>query len=227
MDTTKIALHVIAEAETRLRELVAQAASAGEYDALQRIADWARTLASIRCEADRTADDNSHPQSIACPPGLSVDGDSRGPRVRQSTPMVEDGHRKKGSMPHRVKRAPAKGEYPKFYRRGTQLVKVGWSKTERDEYEHKAPLPAVEALANAIDGRSHNGKTFTAEEFLPLKDPHEGSEFPGYQVYVALAWFKTTGMITQHGRSGYTLTKKAALAEAVRKAWSELSEQAV
>src|SRR5436309_993134 len=31
------------------------------------------------------------------------------------------------------------GDYPRFFQDGVSLVKLGWSRTERAEYEHKSP----------------------------------------------------------------------------------------
>jgi len=124
----------------------------------------------------------------------------------------------------RSRRTPAKGDYPRFFRRGDNLIKIGWSKKEKAEYEHKAPRRVVDALTGAITRRSGNGKLFTVEDLLPLKDPQDGGEMPGYQVYVALAWFKSTGLVKQHGRQGYSL-KRGWSMETALNAWELLKAQ--
>ncbi len=123
----------------------------------------------------------------------------------------------------RWRRTPAKGDYPRFFRRGEQLVKIGWSKKEKAEYEHKAPRRVVDALTAAIARRSGNGKLFTVEDLLPLKDPQDGGEMPGYQVYVALAWLKSTGLVKQHGRQGYTPPNASKMEANVQQEWLLLS----
>jgi hypothetical protein len=104
-------------------------------------------------------------------------------------------------------------------------VKVGWSKTERAEYEHKAPRRVIDALAAAIARRSGNGKLFTAEELFPLNDPQDASEIPAYQAYVALAWLKSAALVKQHGRRGYSTKKGANVTDGASALWAGLPEQ--
>jgi hypothetical protein len=125
----------------------------------------------------------------------------------------------------RMQRALAKGQYPKFFRQGDQLVKIGWSKTTRGEYEHKAPHRVVSALTAAIEKHSRNGKRFTVENLLPLKDLQDQSEIPSYQVYVALAWLKLGNLIKQHGRRGYSLKRSTRLPGAAEALWQQLQEK--
>ncbi|NOS99349.1 MAG: hypothetical protein HOP29_01845 [Phycisphaerales bacterium] len=131
----------------------------------------------------------------------------------------------------RSRRSPAKGEYPKFYRRGDQLVKVGWSKKEREEYVHKAPRRALDALAMTMAQRTHDRKRFSVDTVFdathPLIDGHDGSEIPGYQAYVALAWFKQAGIVTHHARGEYSVTNGSHLADAVAASWQKLPEESV
>ncbi len=213
---------ILADAERRLRELVGSAAAAGAYDAVQRITDLARTLGTLADEARKPRADERPPPDPR--PAGDDDGGSNGwtQTVRRLAdgPGVTPPERKASVRPR--KHAPAKGEYPKFSRRGDQLVKTGWSKKAREEYEHKAPRRVIDALTAAIARRSGNGKRFTVEDLFPLKDPQDGSEFPGYQVYVALAWFKSAGLVKQHGRSGYTVRNSSHLAEVVATAWPQI-----
>src|SRR3972149_6531370 len=122
----------------------------------------------------------------------------------------------------RSRRTPAKGDYPRFFRRGDDLIKIGWSKKKREEYEHKTPRRVLVALANAIARRSNNGKVFETDELFPLKDD-DGSEFPGYQSYVALAWLRTLGLVEQRGREGYKVVSPATLGARVGEAWNSVS----
>ena len=59
---------------------------------------------------------------------------------RQTAPAQSAGGRKRGKS----------AEYPKFVRQGDSLVKIGWSKKDRTEYEHKAAGPATKPLADAL-----------------------------------------------------------------------------
>src|SRR5690242_12483328 len=70
-------------------------------------------------------------------------------------------------------------EYPKFLREGENLVKIGWSKTAKAEYEHKSPKRVLEVLASSLV--SAKGKRIAMDKMLPLKDPVTGGAFSDYQ----------------------------------------------
>ena len=112
------------------------------------------------------------------------------------------------------------GQYPRFVREGDNLVKIGWSKSQRAEYEHKSPKRLLAVLCESLT--SANGKRITMNKVLPLKDPVTGSAFPDYQSYVCLAWLKSAGLVTQHGRQGYSLPKGVELEKSVETLWTNL-----
>jgi len=232
MGTIEQAVEVLGETERRLRGLVAQAAAAGEYDVVDRVTDGARTLAALSRNL-QNGDSGQQDVTGKASPSTALDGaTSQGIRQKASAgagSQARSASPGRASATNRTKRQPAKGDYPKFYRRGDQLVKVGWSKKEREEYVHKAPRRALDALAAAITRRSSNGKPFAADEVFsatrPLKDGHDGSEIPGYQAYVALAWFKQAGIVKQHGRGGYSLKNGANVPDAVLASWQKLPEE--
>lgn len=213
MDTQKQAAEVLADAERRLRELVGTAASAGEYDEAERVTQWARALGIMACEA-RNDGCGAGETGLTAVPDEGVGCRDAGRRSDSS----RDGAARRGRQAHR------KDKYPKFFRRGDQLVKIGWSKKEREEYQHKAPRRVIDALAAAIARRSGNGRLFTSDDVMPLKDASTGEEMPGYQAYVALAWFKHAGIVKQHGRSGYSAKNGPHLAEAVGASWEKVPE---
>jgi hypothetical protein len=112
------------------------------------------------------------------------------------------------------------GQYPRFVREGDNLVKIGWSKTQRAEYEHKSPKRLLAVLCGSLT--SANGKRIMMDKVLPLRDPATGAAFPDYQSYVCLAWLKSGGFVTQHGRQGYSLPKGIELEKSVEALWANL-----
>jgi hypothetical protein len=112
------------------------------------------------------------------------------------------------------------GQYPKFVREGDSLVKIGWSKSQRAEYEHKSPKRLLAVLRDSLT--SANGKRIMMHRVLPLKDPVTGSAFPDYQSYLCLAWLKSAGLVIQHGRQGYSLPKGIELEKSVEALWANL-----
>lgn len=117
-------------------------------------------------------------------------------------------------------RKPKKADYPKFFRDGDSLVKVGWSKSEGAEYEHKCPKRVLDALVREFARVAGPGKRFVMANLLPLRDPAGGEELPGYQAYVGLAFLRQAGLVQQHGRSGYSIPKPKALVADAAAAWN-------
>ena len=118
-------------------------------------------------------------------------------------------------------------EYPRFCRRGDDLIKVGWSKKERREYMHRSPKNVVIATAAAVRTVGASGRAFTGDSLLPVTAPADGTAYPDYQVYVALAWLKHLGFVKAIGqRGGYTLGVEKPTETAVMTAWPALKEWA-
>jgi len=203
------AVRLLENCEGGLRKLVAEAAGEGDYHSVQQIADLAKAIAALAAEG------RSAPKPIAMP---SANMDSKNGTISHSASVATT---KVGMR----KARPSVDEYPKFFRRGDELVKVGWSKKDRKEYNHRAPRGAVDAAAAAVRQIGAKGKMFNGDMLLPLKDPTTGSAVPDYQAYVALAWLKHLGVVEQHGRrSGYSLIPEKQIDSAITVAWPELSE---
>lgn len=191
------AVGLLRHCEEGLRKLGAEAFAEGDYASVNRIRDAATAVAQLVGEAP-TARISVGP-TVSAGAGVSV-----------------------GSGVGRKGRAAGDG-YPKFFRRGEELVKVGWSKKERKEYTHRAPRSAVDATAAAVARVGANGKLFNGDALLPLKDAG-GEAVPDYQVYVSLAWLKEMGVVEQRGvRTGYTLADGSPGA-AIGAAWAALGE---
>ncbi len=124
-----------------------------------------------------------------------------------------------------TKKANARPAYPRFARRGDQLVKFGWSKRKKSEYEHKVSRHAALALARAASNVGNDGLIFQVNALLPLRDPADGSEIPDYQVYLVIAWWRSASLLDQHGRQGYSIPNAGQLPQAVESAWSKLPEE--
>lgn len=118
---------------------------------------------------------------------------------------------------------PFGDEYPRFMRRGDELVKIGWSKSDHAEYQHRAPRRAVDAVVARLNSLGVKNEPFSSDDLGTLKDPKTGGVFPIYQIFVALAWLRKLRLVQQEGRkSGYTLRRDLSLDEEVAKAWNLL-----
>lgn len=203
MDTLQRATEVLSSAERALAAAARDAAETGDYDAAGYLIELARAVKGLGASArDRL------------PRGLD------GATVR--TAGVEAAAPSCGE-PARIPRTrPRKGEYPKFLREEESLVKVGWSPSEKAEYEHKSHKRVLMALADAAAKAGARGKRFTMDRVLPLVNPADETRFPDYQVYLCLAWLRALGLLVQHGRKGYSLSSRVPMEPLIERHWMNL-----
>jgi hypothetical protein len=191
--------NLLAEAERTLVGLANEAGAARDYDQAASLIELARKIKQLgeqfRVTASKAAE-APHPLDTLM---------KLHPVAESKTPI-----RSRNKL----------GQYPKFVREGDNLVKIGWSKSQKAEYEHKSPKRLLAVLCESLT--SANGKRIVMDKVLPLKDPVTGSAFPDYQSYVCLAWLKFSGLVTQHGRQGYSLPKGIELEKSVETIWADL-----
>jgi len=192
------ATRVLRDCEKSLRSLLSAAAVAGEYAEVQKLAELAQAVGALAAEHEPISESPKAVSSAESP----------------------------GKLPVRTVK-PAKEEFPQFFRRGGELVKVGWSKKEKRKYAHRAPQRVLQATSAAVRQVGSKGRSFTGDALLPLKDSDSGDTLPSYQVYVALAWMKQLGLVKSIGqRGGYTLAAEKNLDATLTAAWPELKEWA-
>jgi len=199
-DLLQIGRDLISGCERGFQDLLKEAVAEREYDAIVPLTNVAKALRELA----RTSLASGSKAPDASPAARSEK------RLRTI--------RAKGRPTPQRKRA----EYPKFYRRNDDLVKVGWSKREKKEYQHKAPQPAVRAVATAMANAGQDGHIVRIDKLLPLQHG-SGSEVANYQVYVCMAWLRNAGLIEQQGRQGYRLTDAAGFEDAVAERWERLA----
>jgi len=120
-----------------------------------------------------------------------------------------------------VAKSKTKTSYPRFRREGSYLVKVGWSKKSRQEYEHRALVDVVLAVAACLDDKTIGGRTVTADELVP--STAGGQQIPSYQLYLSLAWLRSERLLNRIGRKGYTSAAPGELAVKARERWDAVS----
>ena len=196
------ATEILLEAKRRLVSLANEASGGRDYDGATALLEAARRVKMVGNNGTSSA-----PIAAPANPALWLPNTSptSGPTV---TPAAS--------------RRPRKGEYPKFLCDGDSLVKIGWSKAEKAEYEHKSPKKVVVAVAHALTAAGSKGRRFSMDRVLPLTDPEDSSELPTYQCYLTLAWMRHEGLVVQHGRQGYSLPKNGDLPTAIERIWAQL-----
>lgn len=132
--------------------------------------------------------------------------------------------RKPNTTKQKRRRSLKSSAYPRFESSGGDLVKVGWSRSEKAEYRHRAPESAVYLVAKAISRLAkESGGGFTSDDLFPVLDPHDGSDVPTYQGYLVLRWFREMGLVEPNGRSEYLVPDAPGLPNAASQAWKDLS----
>ena|ERR1700678_615040 len=181
------AARIVGDAENNLKKLLAETATGGDYSLVVQLAGWAHNLSDLLAEIVKAA-----------PPGTAP----------ENPEIVADNAKREAAPAPAItwKRRP--GDYPKFSRNGDTLVKIGWSKAQKNEYEHKAPRAVLTDLVAAISAVSARKNRFVMETIMPLKSSADGAEYPSYQVYLCLAWLRAQDLVVQHGRQGYTIKPK-------------------
>jgi hypothetical protein len=206
MDPLEQATELLRETEARLRELVSTAATSGDYNSVVQIAAWARTLAELMKAAGPTDEKQTTAVLRTMPPAA----------VGQAT--VENVIKQVSSRAWRK-------AYPKFFRQQDELIRVAWSKREKREYRHKAPRWVLKALVEAMAQKGVNGRVFSSDQLLPIQVGTDHGEIPTYQAYVGISLLKQTGLIDQHGRSGYSIARRLTdFIGAVEAVWNKLPE---
>ena len=216
---------VLRAAEQRLRDLITQAAARAEYDALPKLADWAKQLNTLLLGAPGVPTAELEDQAVEF--GRDEEKPERKTAAIVVARAAPRGGRAPSPPPAATRKSPdtrrkKKDEYPKFRRDGETLVKIGWSKSDRSTYEHRAPRRVIKVLVAALNRVGDKGTRFTMDSVLPLRDPDEKTDIPDYQVYLALAWLRATKLLTQHGRQGYSLLPEQDLVQESERLWGTL-----
>ncbi|MCA9305050.1 MAG: hypothetical protein KDA16_00830 [Phycisphaerales bacterium] len=120
-----------------------------------------------------------------------------------------------------------KRDYPRFERDDDKLVKVGWSKKHREEYEHRAPRDAVNAFVRHLGSAVSEGHLFIVENLMPVLGVNGDDEVPAYQVYLTLKWLQDVGAVEKKGRDGYVLRNGALSSSGIDEYWAALPARKV
>lgn len=189
---------VLERCERDLRALAVGALQEGEYEAARTLADLAQAVADKRGHSKLNAEEATAVVPRSLPASVTeTSGSAAQPR-----------------------RSANSRDYPRFTRSGDRLTKVAWSKKNKQEYEHSAPWASVAAFAAHLRARTRPGRIFSVDDLLPVPDSENGGELPAYQVYLSLAWLRSTGTIDKRGRNGYVVDHAALASETLSRSWA-------
>jgi hypothetical protein len=246
MDTLYRGAAAIRRAEAELRGLLSEAAGAARYDEVLVLGEWAKQLHGLVAgtAAGPGADGNdlamlgtlgdenaATPAAHAIVPMTARSGAApssmagNGAAGAAGSRRLLEKQRKKGAVGASSRRTSTASAYPQFHRDDNHLIKIGWSKKEKRQYEHKAPKTVLDLLVASLLAVSRDGYRFTTEDVLPLRDAGEDTDVPSYQAYLCLAWLRSVGLVEQHGRQGYSLPQPVQLGILVEDRWEGLTRR--
>ena len=184
------AADLLHQTEAKLRGIVSEAASRGDYTSVLRITAWASAISGMVNGSVKERRESRLPTA----------------NERPSTRQIP------------------RQDYPRFFRQGDQLIRIAWSKREKKEYRHKTPYGTLKSLVAAIAEQGADGRVFSTDQLFPIRVA-DGAEAPSYQVYVGISFLRRLGLIDQHGRQGYSISRADNFKDAIEVAWKSLPRE--
>jgi hypothetical protein len=205
-DILTTAAEAISGAEAKLRAMMQTALAKQRYADVARLAPLADGILNILKMA-RNGD-------TALPTPLIVDVDRAEHRANQSDDAAV-------RVTSTAQRSSEVG-YPRFERQGDRLVKIAWSKKDRREYEHRSTADIIFRIAELFERDRGLRTAFMMDDLMPFTT-RSGADIPSYQAYLALAWFRSLGVIEARGKDGYALVVEN-LRNRIKSAWNSLPD---
>lgn len=208
---------VVRDAEAALRTLIEEGLREQRYSEISEVAQLADRVANLLSkQADPLpAEDQQAPPKVP-------EASSRKPKASTPSPSLPPPRR---DAKKKKKTAAKKTDYPRFERERDRLIKVGWSKKNKESYEHRAPREAVIAFARHLANEVKVNEVFSMDDILPVPDITTGDAVPDYQSYLTLAWLRDTKAIEKKGRDGYVLRMKSLSTDGLDSLWNNLPER--
>ncbi len=203
-------MDVLEQAEDRLAVRLKKAVEDRQYAAVAELASVSQRVRDLIQSVGIA--ERSHDRQEVGLSGHAAPDARRRANARASTGPSLSGRERRTSK-----------QYPRFVRSEDRLVKVGWSKRDSAEYEHRASEVSVRAVVAAL--RDLGSREFSMDQLMPVDDGN-GAEVPSYQVYLIVAWLRALGAVRREGRGGYVALPDCLIATAMEKHWGSLEGDA-
>lgn len=201
------ALKCVAKCEADIRALIEQALDARQYEQIPALANLAAAVAGL------VAAEKSEP-SLTYNLSPDMSSDAVTPSVANAPPPIIAVSR----------RIPKSNKYPKFERTRDRLVKIGWSKKDRSEYEHKVPYDIAGVVLSALSAKLNEVEYLKMDDLIPLDDK-SGQEIPSYQTYLVIAWLRDIGVVEKQGNDGYHFADMERTRLDLESLWQQTTER--
>lgn len=186
-------------AESNIREIGADAFRAGDDAAASQARDVVVTFKALRLQLD----------------GATPDATEGAP------PTASDRRRYRPRLAGRGSRKSSKQKYPRFEVRNGAILRIGWSKKQKAEYEHRASRDTFDRTVAAMVRIAKTGVgPFTADQIIEGANDSKVS-VPSYQVYVVIGLLRDHACVEQVGRDGYMIPED--LSPRARNLWNQLA----
>lgn len=196
--TSKRLAEALNRAEAEIRQLGAEAFKSGDDKGAGQARDIVVAFKGLRAQL------NGH---HAQPAGTSAPAATK--KTKRTKQTKARTRKRRGST------------YPIFKVRNGSLIRVGWSKKGKSEYEHKASRETFDRTVAAMAEIAATGSgPFTADQIIERVNDSNNS-FPGYQIYVVIGLLRDHGCIEQVGRDGYMIPDD--LSNRATHVWKRLS----
>ncbi len=206
---------ILGDTEKQIRILIQEALEEGQYEKIVSFARLAEAISELGAVSCRSSDMGKKEIRLdaVLPP--------QQPRTSSARPSAAENGLKKCQV--RVCRKVPQA-YPRFEQDSDRLIKVGWSKKRKSEYEHRVPKAMVEAVFHQLGQTVGYGKKFEIEDLFPVVSEN-AEEIPAYQIYATIAWLRSESAVEKKGRDGYVLRTDAANPDTFAQLWSGLTER--
>ena len=214
-------LQSLSKADERLATQMTEAVAKREFEHLGELASVSEKVRAVIAEIERLEPPAAAPAPAKPKPKRASARRAEPARKAQPAPKAEPKAKAEAEAPKKRRRSPPKRGYPKYSRRGDNLVRTDWSHSKKVEQTHAVPYATVAQIATTIVG--DGGATFRKDILTGLNTP-DGKNLPIHQVYLILGWLVASKTIRKKGRGDYVPNFKKLTSDALRGSFGKLNE---
>ena len=200
----------LAKADERLLAQMTDAVAKRDFSHLGELASVSEKVRAAIAEIERI-----EPPAAPPPPAPAKRRRATTRKAKPAAPKAEP------EAPKKRRRSPPKRGYPKYSRRGDNLVRTEWSGAKNVEQTHAVAYGTVAQIATTIV--SDGGAMFRKNILTDLQTA-EGKKLPIHQVYIVLGWLLANKAIRKKGRGDYVPDYTKLTSDALRGSFGELGE---